>query len=823
METLLQDLKYAIRTLGRSPGFTAVAVLSLALGIGANTAIFTLTNAVFLHPLPVDQPARVLEAFTVDHATVVTTPNVARTPMSFKNFLDFRDQNNVFSGMAAFVATGVTLAGQGDPKPQPAMLVSANYFDVLGVKPVLGRTFLPNEDRSQGGNPIAVLSYAMWTRQFGSDRAILGRSILLNSTAYTVIGVAPPDFKGTFTVGDPSVVWIPMSMHAQVLPGPLESVFNYRRMRMINVFGRLKPGIVATQALAAMKTIAARLETQYPADNNGRSVELGSLSDAALGFLPRDQLLIAGLALSAVVGLVLLIACVNLANLLLARSTKRAREMGLRTALGASRTRLVRQLLTESLLLSAAGGVAGLLIGSAGSSLLWSFRPAFLLQNSVALRIDIRVLLFTAAITAFTGLIFGLAPALKTSTTDLGAVLKTGGRGGAEVWARSALRSALVISEVALALVALVGSGLFIRSMQRAQRIDPGFESHKLFCFDFDITSRGYTPERARQFLRTVLEQARSTPGVASAALADSLPLNGGLLATTFPEGQGSGTDHRGTLVLQESVSPTYFDTLRIPLEQGRIFSEFDRRDSAPVAVVNRALAQQFWPGQNPIGKRFRFVSDNVLHEVVGVVSNTAVLAIGEPPQPVTYLPLEQRFSTAVALDVRTESNPAAVLNAVLSRVQSLDSNLALTNASTIQDLLAQGLWAPRMGATLFGLFGLLGMLLASIGIYGVMAYMVAQRTNEIGIRMALGAQPGDVLRLVVGQGMRLVLAGIALGLACSFALSRLMRSLLFDVSPSDPVTFLTVSAILAAVALVAGWLPAIRASRIDPVLALRD
>jgi len=823
METLLQDLKYAIRTLGRSPGFTAVAVLSLALGIGANTAIFTLTNAVFLHPLPVDQPARVLEAFTVDHATVVTTPNVARTPMSFKNFLDFRDQNNVFSGMAAFVATGVTLAGQGDPKPQPAMLVSANYFDVLGVKPVLGRTFLPNEDRSQGGNPIAVLSYAMWTRQFGSDRAILGRSILLNSTAYTVIGVAPPDFKGTFTVGDPSVVWIPMSMHAQVLPGPLESVFNYRRMRMINVFGRLKPGVVATQALAAMKTIAARLETQYPADNNGRSVELGSLSDAALGFLPRDQLLIAGLALSAVVGLVLLIACVNLANLLLARSTKRAREMALRTALGASRTRLVRQLLTESLLLSAAGGVAGLLIGSAGSLLLWSFRPAFLLQNSVALRIDIRVLLFTAAITAFTGLIFGMAPALKTSTPDLGAVLKTGGRGGAEVWARSALRSTLVISEVALALVALVGSGLFIRSMQRAQRIDPGFESHKLFCFDFDITSRGYTPERARQFLRTVLEQARSTPGVASAALADSLPLNGGLLATTFPEGQGSGTDHRGTLVLQESVSPTYFDTLRIPLEQGRIFSEFDRRDSAPVAVVNRALAQQFWPGQNPIGKRFRFVSDNVLHEVVGVVSNTAVLAIGEPPQPVTYLPLEQRFSTAVALDVRTESNPAAVLNAVLSRVQSLDSNLALTNASTIQDLLAQGLWAPRMGATLFGLFGLLGMLLASIGIYGVMAYMVAQRTNEIGIRMALGAQPGDVLRLVVGQGMRLVLAGIALGLACSFALSRLMRSLLFDVSPSDPVTFLTVSAILAAVALVAGWLPAIRASRIDPVLALRD
>ncbi len=800
-----------------------MAVLSLALGIGANTAIFTLTNAVFLSPLPVEQPARVLALFTVDHATVVTTPNVARTPMSFKNFQDFRDQNDVFSGLAAFFATGVTLTGQGDPKPQDAMLVSANYFNVLGVKAMLGRTFLPNEDHSPGGNPVAVLSYAMWTRQFGSDRAILGRSISLNSTAYTIIGVAPPDFKGTFTVGDPSVVWIPISMHAQILPGPLEGVFDYRRMRMINVFGRLKPGIAPRQALAALKTIASRLETQYPADNNGRSVEVSSLSEAALGFLPRNQLLAAGLALSAVVGLVLLIACVNLANLLLARSAKRSREMGLRTALGASRARLVRQLLTESILLSSAGGITGLLIGSLGAELLWSFRPALLLQNSVALRIDARVLLFTAAIAALTGLFFGLAPALKTSTPDLGAMLKTGGRGGTEAWTRSPLRSALVVSEVALALVALIGSGLFIRSMNQAQRIDPGFESHNLASFDFDITPRGYTPERARQFLRTVLERARSTPGVASAALADSLPLNGGLLATTFPEGQDSGPDRRGILVLQESISPSYFDTLRIPIEQGRVFSDFDRSDSAPVAVVNRAMARLFWPGQNAIGKRFRFVSDSVLHEVVGVVRNTAVTAIGEPPQPVIYLPLEQRFSATMALDVRTQSNPAAVLPAVLSRVQSLDSNLALTNASTIETTLAEGLWAPRMGAALFGLFGLLGMLLASVGIYGVMAYMVAQRTSEIGIRMALGAQPRDVLRLVVGQGMRLVVTGIVLGVACSLALSRLMSSLLFEISPTDPMTFVTVSGVLAAVALLAGWLPALRASRIDPVLALRD
>ena len=823
MEQLIQDLKYGLRTLARSPGFTFVAVLSLALGIGANTAIFTLTDAVFLNPLPVQDSSRVIELFTVDHATVTTAAGFVRTPMSYKNYHDFRDQNDVFSGLAAFVPAGVTLTGNGEPKPQPATLVTANYFDVLGVKPALGRTFLPGEDQKPGGNPVAVLSYSLWTREFGADRGILGRTVSLNLLPYTVIGVAPPNFRGTFTVGNPNLLWIPISMHTQVFDAQTDRLFDLRRFRVASVFGRLKPGVSPQSALAPLKTIASRLEQEYPRDNNGRTVDVSSLQEAALGFLPRDQVVIAGVALSAVVGLVLLIACVNLANLLMARSSKRAREMGIRTALGAGRGRLVRQLVTESLLLSVGGGLGGLLIGSLGYQLLWSFRPAFLEQNSLALGLDGRVFIFTAIVTLLTGILFGLVPAIKTSTPDLSAMLKAGGRSGTEPWARSPLRSALVVSEVALALVALVGAGLFVRSMQAVQKTDPGFESKNLFTFGFDLTPRHYAPDHALQFFRTVLDRTREVPGVKNAAVASNAPLGGGVLITTFGEGQEANPDNRGTLILLNSVTPAYFDTMRIPLVNGRLFSDFDRTDSAQVAVVNQAMEQHLWPGQSAIGKRFHFVSDTVLHEVVGVVRNSVVLTIGEDPQPVIYLPMDQRFSSLVTLYVRTASSPGTVLPTVRARVQALDTNLVLANPLTIQEDLAQGLWAPRMCAALFGIFGLLGMVLASIGIYGVMAYLVAQRTNEIGIRMALGAHPGDVLRLVVGHGMRLVGFGIVTGVLTALVLTRLMRTLLFDVSPADPLTFIAVSVALAAVAFLAGFLPALRAARIDPVLALRE
>ena len=798
-------------------------MLSLALGIGANTAILSLTNAVFLSPLPVRDPSHVLEVFCVDNATTTTGANFRRTAMSWLNYKDFRDQNDVFGSLAAFLPTGVTLTGRGEPRPQGALLVSANYFDVLGVKPALGRTFFPDEDRSDGGNTVTVLSYAMWMRQFGGAQSAIGQTVEMNGVPYTVIGVAPADFKGTVTVGNPNLAWIPMSMHQQALAGQLDALMNERRMRMINVFGRLKPGVSEAGAMASMKTIAAGLEQQYPAANRGRTVDLSSLSDAALGFLPRDVMRQASLALSAVVALVLLIACVNLANLLLARSAKRQREMGIRTALGAERGRLVRQLLTESLLISFAGGALGLVLGLGGSQLLWGLRPAFLAQATVPMGLDWRVFGFTAGVTLFTGLLFGLAPAARTTLSNLSEILKSGGRGGSEAFSRSRLRSALVIGEVALAIVALAGAGLLVRSMDHVQKMNPGFETHNLFAVDFDTSPRHYSAERGLQFYRSVLEKARGVPGVHTAALASNRPMGGGILATLVAEGRESDPNYRGTLTLMVQASPEYFDTMRIPIAEGRGFTAFDRQGSRRVAIVTEAMARHFWPGQDAIGKRFKLAIAPYLIEVVGVSGNTVAANIGEDPQPIAFVPLDQNYQSFVSLLVRTDGNPEAVMQGVLRQVQPLDSNMALLQPQTVQDLIGQGLWAPRMAAALFGIFGLLGMLLAAVGIYGVMAYMVSQRTNEIGLRMALGAHPGGVLMLVARQGMRLACIGIVIGVLAGAIVTRLMGNLLFNVSTYDPLTYGTVSLLVLAIALLASWLPARRAARIDPVLALRQ
>ena len=824
--TLSQDLRSGVRMLKKSPGFTFVAVLSLALGIGANTAIFTIINAVFLHPLPVQEPAQLAEMFTRDTKTVNANANFQLTATSLPNYEDYRDQNTVFTGLAATTfPIPVNWGGQAEPQQLLASMVSPNFFDVLGVKAYRGRTFFPDEGKKIGADPVVVLSYALWAKQFGSDPNVVGQTISLNATSFTIIGVSPPNFKGIVSLAQPDVLWVPLSMRDYVLTGQLKELENHRRMRWINIVGRLKPNVTVDQARPAMKTIASALEKEYPRDNPGRTCELYPLNQSALGINQRAKFSLAGGVLMGVVGLVLLIACVNLANLLLAQAAKREKELTLRAALGAGRFRLVRQLLTESTLLSLVGGLVGLLIAFWGRKLLWSFRPPFLPDGSIDLSFDSRVLFFTLTISVLTGFVFGIIPALKASNTDLNEVLKAGGRGGTMGWAHNRMRSLLVVSEIALALVALIGAGLFLRSMQRAQEINIGFEAKNLFMYNFDLGALRYEPEHGQQFFRDALERVKSVPGVADATVSSNGILgggNGGISGTVFREGEQTDPNNRGTLVNFDDVMPGYFAALHIPTLSGRDLTDFDRESTQQVVVINKAMADLVWPGQDPLGKHFTIVVDPHQYEVIGVVGTTIIGAVGEDPQPVAYIPMRQQYSPQASILVRTTGNPEAVMGAVRAQVNQLDRNLALTNGQTVEQLLAQGLWAARMGAALLGLFGLLALILASIGIYGVLSYSVTQRTSEIGIRMALGAQSKQVLKLVLRQGMLLAGVGVLVGLAIALPITRFASTLLYGVSVWDPVTYIAITLLLMAVAFLACYVPARRATRIDPLVALR-
>jgi macrolide transport system ATP-binding/permease protein len=824
MHTLWQDIRYAIRMLTKNPAFSLVAVLSLALGIGANTTIFTVVNAILLNPLPVKDVARVMEVDTVDSKTRVTAANFEKLGMSYPNFQDYARQTQLFSAMTGLVGPlPLTWSGGAEPRQLQAQMVSASYFDLLGLRPAAGRFFLPDEDSKPGGNNVAVLSYSLWTNKFGGSPNTIGQTLTLNATPYTVIGIAPRGFKGTFTFNNAEEIWVPISMYPQVLAGFFKDNFNDRRfLAMTAAYGRLREGVSMAAAEASLKTVAAGLESAFPKENAGRSVALTPLAEAAVGVNNRSQITLAGGLMMGVVGLVLLIACVNLANLLLAQAASREKEIGVRAAMGASRGRVIQQLLTESMVLAFLSALAGLAIAYAGRTILWSFRPPFIRDSDLDLGFDSHVLLFTLSVALLTAVLIGVVPALKAARPNLIEVLKVGGRGNTVGWASSPFRSMLVVTEIALALVALVGAGLFIRSMQNAQRIDPGFESSNLFLFNFDLGALHYDEGRGQQFFRAAIERAQAVPGVESAAIADAPPLIGGFARTIFPEGQDEASGYRGTLTTINDIAPNFFETLRIPLVGGREFTDNDRATTKPVAIASEAMAKHFWPNENAVGKRFHFFGDPTLREIVGVVHNTVVNNIGEEPQPLAYLPLAQNYSPAVTMEVRTRGRPESVISGVRGQVQSLDSNVALTNFLTVGELIGQGLWAPRMGAALLAAFGGLALLLAIIGVYGVLSYSVNQQTREIGIRMAMGAQTGRVLGLVVGQGMRLAAAGLILGLIVAFAAMRVMSSLLFGVSAHDPITFVGVSLVLAVAAVLACYIPARRATKVDPIIALR-
>jgi predicted permease len=823
METWTQDIKYGLRTLLKKPAFTSVAVLSLALGIGANTAIFTVINAVFNHPLAIADPSSVVELFTKDTKTVQAA-NANLTATSLQNFEDYRTANTGLSAMAAFFPFGLPLTQHGETNGVPVTMTSANYFDLLGVKPAMGRFFSPEEDLDHA-MPVAILSHAMWVTTFGADAGILGKSIVLNNIPFSVIGVGPDGFKGTATLAGADVIWVPLGMRDQLIAGQLRTLSTNRRFRWISMLGRLKPGVTMDQARTGLKVVATSLAEAYPDANLGRTIEVSSVSDSALGINDRSQFVKTGTVLMAVVGLVLLIACVNLANLLLAQSARREREIAVRSALGANRRRLVRQMLVESVLLSLIGGGLGLVIAYWGRNALWSFRPPFLGQASIDLSLDSGVLGFTALVSVLTGLIFGIVPAVKLSRTNLTETLKIGGRSGSSGLGQTWLRSVLVAGEIALATVALVGSGLFVRSMQAAQNLDLGFDAKHVAFIGLNPGSQHYDTGHGLQFYEDAMAKARQAQGVEAASVASIVPLSffgGGVLLTTFPEGQTQNSTYRGSLITYNDVTPAYFETLRIPMRGGRDFTQFDREGTTPVAIVNETTAKQLWPGQNAVGKRFTIVQQTELYEVVGVVATSTLGTVGEDPAPQIYRPMRQDYQPGAALVIRTSGDPASRLGLVRDAVQTIDRTMPLRNTGTVHEQIDQDLWASRMGAALLSIFGGLALALAMIGVYGVMSYSVAQRTPEIGFRIALGAQPINVLWLVMRQGLTLAACGALAGIALAVLAGRSIATLLYGIQPADPLTLLTVTGGLTLVALLACYIPARRATRVDPLVALR-
>jgi len=822
MTTFLQDLKYGARLLTKAPGFTVVAALSLALGIGANTTIFTLINAVLLNPLPVEDPSQLVSVWTTDERN--QGGQLGFLQLSPMNYKDLRDKNEVFTGLTAHSGVPLNIAvNGGEPQQVFGEVVTGNYFSVLGAKPAVGRTFTTEDDKNPGERLVAVLGYGEWQKRFGGDPSIVGRTMTVNGQTFAVVGVMPKGFKGTNAIGAPAL-WVPYMTYPVTTNGFFLELIrpDQRRGLIFNVTGRLKPGINASQAEANLKTIARQLAQEYPNENGGRGVTIVPLAQATINPGFRKNVVMAGGLLMTIVGLVLLIACANVANLLLARAAARQKEIAVRLSLGASRGRLIMQLLTEGTLLTLIGGAGGLLLAYWAQGLLWSYRPPFLQADAIDLHPDARVLLFTITVSLVTGIVFGLAPAVQASRPDLVVELKE--KTGAPVGSNRlfSLRNMLVSAQIALSLIALVGAGLFLRSLQNAQRIHPGFDVEHLAVMSLDLGAQGYTEERGRQFQQRVRERASSVPGVQSATLASTVPLfAGGFARTVFLEGQDTTDRRAGKLVQITVASPRYLETLGIPLLRGRALSDVDQPNTSTAVVINETMAKRFWPDQEAIGKRFKFFGQPNFNQVVGIAKDSKYNFIGEEPTPYIYQATTQVYQPQLSLFVKA-SRPEAVLGTVRGEVQQLDRNLPLTGVFTLTEIFDQSLWAPRMGASLLLVFAGLSLVLAVIGIYGVMAYSVSQRVRELGIRMALGASRGDVLRLVVLQGLRLTLMGVAVGLAASFAASRLIASMLFDVSPTDLVTFVAVPVVLALAALGASYLPALRATRIDPMVALR-
>ncbi|MGA9774087.1 MAG: ABC transporter permease [Blastocatellia bacterium] len=808
-DEMIQDLRYGVRMLIKNFGFTVVAVLSLALGTGANTAIFSLINTVMLRPLPIEKPEQLVSLNNSSENRMFPT-------FSYPNYKDFRDKNDVFSGLIGYRYAPLSLSYDGINERVWGYVVTGNYFEVLGVNAALGRMISPDDDRAPGAHPVAVVSYKYWQQRFGGVPDIVGRDVIVNGRGYTIIGVTPREFYGTEIISAPQM-WFPMAMQAQIEVG--SSWLDRRGTENIFVQGRLKPGVSLARAQASLNTIALELAREFPDVNEGKQVTLSppgligsTMRGPVLGFI--------GLMM-VVVGLVLLLACTNLANLLLARATERRREIAVRLAVGASRLRLIRQLLTESILLAFGGGLLGLLLAVWLVKLASAIKLPINVPLVIDLHVDYRVFIFTGVLSFVTGVLFGLLPALQATKTDLVSALKDDVSFGGH--RRSWLKSGLIVFQVALSLVLLIGGGLMLRALQQAQTIKLGFNPQNAVEVSFDLRLQGYDSAQGKEFQKRLLERVRALPGASGAGIADLVPVDLHFSRSPiFIEGQSLEREANAPVAMTSRISPGYFQAMDTRLVQGRDFTDQDDEKAVRVAIINEAFARRFWPGEDPLGKQFSLGGpDAPKLQVAGVAEDGKYAGLNEDPKPFVYRPIWQSFSGSTSVVVRTEAGSEQLVAAVRREVQQLDSHLPVSS-STLIERMSLPLLPARIAASVLGSFGLLALVLAAIGIYGVMSYSISKRTREIGIRMALGAEKTDVLKLVMGQGIMLTLAGLAIGLATALALTRLIKSLLFGVSAVDPATFAIALLILAAVALVACYLPARRAAKVDPMIALR-
>jgi putative ABC transport system permease protein len=805
MDSVFKDLKFAFRSLLKRPGFAAVAVITLALGIGGSTAIFTVVDAALLRGLPYKSPDRLVHLWE-------KTPQGAFSKREF-SYPDYQDyqQNNVFEGLAAYTGGRVVLRGDGESESVFGPRVNATFFNVLGVDPILGRTFQAGEDQ-QGGPRVVVLSYGLWQRRFGGDSGVVGKSLTINDESYTVIGVLPASFQFALRAGD---VFLPYQ--------PTQNQLTRRFMHGTNLIGRLKPGISESQAQSELSVIASRIEKEHNQSHAGTSLRIVPLQEEIIGSV-RPILLV----LFAAVGFVLLIACANVASLLLTRSLARQKEVAIRSALGASRWRVMRQLLTESMLLSLIGGAAGLMIAYWGVPALVAALPQNQLIAMPFLRtlgLDSSILAFSFGLSLLTGLIFGLAPALQSSRLDLNEVLKEGGRNMA-AGASQRLRSAMVVTEIALAVVLLVGAGLMMKSLLRLLQTNVGFKTENLLTMAMILPPSKYTDNNPLiNFNDQIQERVRSLPGVSNAGTVDILPLNGGNTTRFYIDGDPKPEPGKEIEANMRFVSDTYFQTLGVPLLAGRMFDQRDTPDKPNVVLIGKTVADKLFAGRDPVGKKIRYNSIELPPiEIVGVVGDVKITGLDEAVKPVLYYPFRQNPAPFANIVVRTDGDPVALTAAVRNEIRSLEPDVAILNVNTMDQMIAQtpASFMRRFPALLISIFAIVALLLASLGIYGVVSYSVSQQTHYIGVRMALGASPADILRMVLKQGLVLALLGVVIGVVAALGLMRLLRTLLFEVSTNDVTTFVVVAGGLFVIALLACYLPARRATKVDPLVALR-